>query len=101
MSPRDESKAATRAKVEEASRKLFEQLGYEPVTMRDIAQSAGVSTGALFSSFTGKAELFAKVIGRPAPTPEYVAGFLENIRLGQVFPADITDLRNDLIGRDL
>ena len=50
--------AATRADVVAAARRLFEKRGFESVTIRDVAAAAGMSTGAIFCSFDGKASLF-------------------------------------------
>ena len=36
--------------------------GYDAATVRDIAAAAGLSTGAVFASFTDKADLFGQVM---------------------------------------
>lgn len=56
------AKQRTREKVLEAAKRLFMERGYEGATIRDIAAGAGMSTGAVFASFTDKAELFNEVI---------------------------------------
>jgi TetR/AcrR family transcriptional regulator, cholesterol catabolism regulator len=53
---------ATRERVLAAARDLFEEMGYEPTTIRMVAQRAGVSVGSVFTSFTGKAELLSQVM---------------------------------------
>lgn len=55
---RDAQKAATRAKVLAAATDLFERVGFDGLTMRDLAQSAGLSTGAVFTNWTDKRALF-------------------------------------------
>lgn len=56
------AKQRTREKILEAARGLFNERGYEGATVRDIARAAGMSTGAVFASFTDKAELFDEII---------------------------------------
>lgn len=56
------AKARTRRKLIEAAKQLFMERGYEGATVRDIAASAGLSTGAVFASFSDKAELFNDVL---------------------------------------
>lgn len=63
LTARQAGKAATRAKVLVAGKARFEAIGYEAATIRDIAQAAGVSTGAVFCSFEGKAELYRAIYG--------------------------------------
>lgn len=61
---RVEAKEVTRAKVLDAAETLFARLGWEATTLRDVAASADVSTGAIFSSFADKAALFHAVLER-------------------------------------
>jgi len=56
------SKMRTRAKVMAAARALFSQHGYEAATIRDIARTAGMSTGAVFANFQDKSDLFEAVM---------------------------------------
>lgn len=70
---RAEQKAATRAILVRVSRHLFEAQGYEPVSIRDIAKAASMSTGAIFASFKGKRELYEEAVG---PIPPDVLRFL-------------------------
>lgn len=67
---RQQSKAATRAKVLAAAKALFETEGYVATTVREIAHAAGVSTGAVFCSWTGKAEVYREVFGHKPISPE-------------------------------
>lgn len=70
---RAEAALRTRAAVLAAAKTLFERHGYEAVTLRHVAGSAGVSTGAIFAHVKEKAALFEAAIGHPAPD---VAAFL-------------------------
>lgn len=56
------SKARTREKLLESAKRLFMTSGYDGATMRDIANDAGLSTGAVFANFADKADLFNEVI---------------------------------------
>jgi len=56
------AKARTREKLLESAKRLFMAHGYDGATMRDIANDAGLSTGAVFANFADKADLFNEVI---------------------------------------
>jgi AcrR family transcriptional regulator len=55
------AKQRTREKIVAAAKQLFSERGYDGATIRDIAKSAGMSTGAVFASFTDKSDLFAEI----------------------------------------
>jgi AcrR family transcriptional regulator len=59
---RAEQKLATRAKVLDAARDLFDHVGYEETTIRAIADKAGVSVGSVFTTFATKAEVLGQVM---------------------------------------
>jgi AcrR family transcriptional regulator len=56
--PKGDKRARTRAKLLEAARELTRQKGYEHTTMEDIAHRAGMTTGAIYSNFRNRDELF-------------------------------------------
>ena len=62
LTRRQQAKLRTRGKLLDAARELFAERGYEAATVRDIAAAADLSTGAVFASFTDKADLFNEVI---------------------------------------
>ena len=62
LTRRQLAKQRTRLKLLDAARELFADRGYEAATVRDIAAAANLSTGAVFASFTDKADLFNEVI---------------------------------------
>lgn len=64
MGVRDEQKQATREKVLEAARDLFNETGYEETTIRAIAERAGVSVGSVFTTFASKAEVLSHVMDK-------------------------------------
>lgn len=70
LNKREASKAATRAKVVSAAAKLFADDGYEKATIRDIAKSAKMSTGAVFANFKDKVALYTAIQGHAPVTTE-------------------------------
>jgi AcrR family transcriptional regulator len=62
MTRRALAKLRTRQRLLGAARRLFITRGYEAATIRDIASEADLSTGAVFASFSDKADLFNEVI---------------------------------------
>ena len=62
------AKARSRRKLLDAAKKLFMERGYEGATVRDIAAAADLSTGAVFASFSDKADLFNEVLLGDCPT---------------------------------
>ena len=55
-------KQRTRQRLLSAAKRLFIERGYDDATIRDIASAADLSTGAVFASFSDKAELFNDII---------------------------------------
>ena len=54
-------RAETRERVLDAAERLFLTRGYLAVTIDDIAEKAGFTRGAVYSSFAGKEDVFAAV----------------------------------------
>lgn len=59
---REQQKQATRGRVMDAARDLFDHVGYEETTIRAIAEKAGVSVGSVFTTFSSKADILSQVI---------------------------------------
>jgi AcrR family transcriptional regulator len=55
---REQSKAATRDRLLAAARRVFAARGFHGASVEEIAADAGYSTGALYSNFDGKENLF-------------------------------------------
>jgi AcrR family transcriptional regulator len=55
---REQSRAQTRERLLEASRAVFARSGFHGASVDEIAAAAGYSTGALYSNFDGKEDLF-------------------------------------------
>lgn len=83
---RADKKAETRRRLIEAAACLFDTLGYEQADLRTITAKAGLTTGAVFSTFRlGKTDLYAAIYGHPPVTPERGRELLlENQRLRQL-----------------
>ncbi len=61
---REQSKAATREKLLDAARQVFAARGFHGASVEEIAAEAGFSTGALYSNFDGKEDLFLVLMDR-------------------------------------
>jgi AcrR family transcriptional regulator len=85
-------KARSRQSLLAAAKRLFMERGYEGATVREIAAAAGLSTGAVFASFSDKSDLFNEVlladleeqvrlmreaVAAPGPTTERLKRLLE------------------------
>ena len=55
-------KQATRNRVIDAARELFDTQGYQGTTIREIARHAGVSVGSVFTTFASKGEVLSQVM---------------------------------------
>jgi len=55
---REQSRANTRERLLRAARTVFARGGFHGASVEEIASEAGFSTGALYSNFTGKEDLF-------------------------------------------
>jgi TetR/AcrR family transcriptional regulator, cholesterol catabolism regulator len=62
VSLRRDQKEATRQRVLEAARELFDAEGYEQTTVRSIARRAEVSVGSVFTTFSCKRDILAQVM---------------------------------------
>jgi AcrR family transcriptional regulator len=61
---REESRANTRERLLSAARSAFARSGYHAASVEEIASEAGFSTGALYSNFDGKEDLFLALMER-------------------------------------
>jgi AcrR family transcriptional regulator len=87
--PQQARSIATRARLVEAAKECLVAHGYAGASTAVVAQAAGVSQGALFKHFPGKAQLFG------AASASILAGFVEAfrveaaVRLGERRPRSI------------
>jgi AcrR family transcriptional regulator len=63
---RDEQKALTRRRLFDAAEVVFAQRGYHGASVEEIAREAGATTGALYSNFASKEDLFLGLFERIA-----------------------------------
>jgi AcrR family transcriptional regulator len=61
---REQSKANTRERLLLAARRVFARSGFHGASVEEIASEAGFSTGALYSNFNGKEDLFLVLMER-------------------------------------
>jgi AcrR family transcriptional regulator len=59
---RQSQKEATRQRVLDAARDLFDSYGYQGTTIREIARRAQVSVGSVFTTFASKGEILSEVM---------------------------------------
>ena len=56
--PKGDKRERTRAALLEAARAVIREKGYERTTLEDVAQRAGMTTGAIYGNFKNRDELF-------------------------------------------
>jgi AcrR family transcriptional regulator len=56
--PKGDKRQRTRAKLLEAARALIREKGYERTTLEEIAERAGMTTGAIYGNFKNRNDLF-------------------------------------------
>jgi AcrR family transcriptional regulator len=61
---REQSRANTRERLLAAARSVFARAGFHGASVEEIASEAGFSTGALYSNFDGKEDLFLVLMER-------------------------------------
>ena len=55
---REQTKAANRAAILEAARAVFNDMGYDAATVRDIIRRTGLSVGAFYNYYRSKEEVY-------------------------------------------
>lgn len=61
---RHQRQLETRAALLDAAERCFAERGYDAVSVPEIARAAGYTTGAVYSNFSGKEELFLALMER-------------------------------------
>src|SRR6476661_8912758 len=62
LNPRDDPRDQTRDRLVAAAADVFAEKGYDRAGVQEIARRAGLTTGAIYGRFTGKAELLHAAI---------------------------------------
>jgi AcrR family transcriptional regulator len=78
--PKGDKRDRTRAKLLEATRSLIREKGYEHTTLEEIAERAGMTTGAIYGNFRNRDELFIS-LGQT-----YWAPIRPQVKPGSTFP---------------
>ena len=78
--PKGDKRERTRGKLLEAARSLIRERGYEHTSLDAIAERAGMTTGAIYSNFKNRDELFLS-LGQT-----YWAPIKPNVRPRATFP---------------
>ena len=68
---RRETQAQTRARLVAAAAQVFSTRGFAPSSLRQVAEEAGLTTGAIYSNFQSKAELAVAVLDEQLHRPQY------------------------------
>jgi AcrR family transcriptional regulator len=63
---RDEQRALTRRRLLDAAEVVFARRGFHGASVDEIAREAGATTGALYSNFSGKEDVFLALFERSA-----------------------------------
>jgi len=91
---------ARRAEIVAAARRCFSRDGFHQTSMPDIAQEAGVSTGAPYRYFSGKEEIILEIAGdafRVIFEPvERLVGSAEVPTVADLVSASIDSIRSDV-----
>ena len=78
MAQRKDKSQAMREKILNTATQLFIQKGSEKTSMQDIAQTAGISKGAIYHHFKSKDEIVLAVLRSPQRYPQ-PRGSLRNL----------------------
>ncbi len=93
--------SATKEKIMKAGLKLFSQKGFSITGIKDIAQTAGISTGLIYRHFSTKEELFAELLKNTIEELSKAIRFLESDGSpAQTFNELTSDLLKDIQSSD-
>lgn len=102
--PKGDKRERTRATLLEAARALIREKGYERTTLEEVANRAGMTTGAIYGNFKNRDELFI-ALGQTywAPVKPHIrpgATFAEAMRaLAKATLAAVDERRPAAVGR--
>ncbi len=93
----DKMSLATKKKIMEAGLKLFSQKGFSMTSIKDIAQTAGISTGLIYRHFSSKDELFGELLENTIRELSKAIQFLSShVSPLQAFAEMTSDLLKDI-----
>jgi AcrR family transcriptional regulator len=96
--PRRRRPELTRDKLLAAAVDLFAERGYDRVRVRDIAERAGVTTGAIYSHYPDMATLLADAAGRAV---DHAVEAVADVAPGALRKAMLETARTTSVGRRL
>ena len=102
--PKGDKRDRTRAQLLEAARSLIREKGHENTTLEEIAEKAGMTTGAIYGNFKNREDLFvalAQAYWRPIrPKVKAGANFADVMRaIADATIAAIQDRQPVVVGR--
>jgi AcrR family transcriptional regulator len=88
----------TREALLDAASEVFARRGYEAGTLEEIASTAGLTTGAIYSNFGGKQDLFLAVLERRNSrlTEHYTVQLAGHKSMSPLALADVAQLWTDV-----
>jgi AcrR family transcriptional regulator len=102
--PKGDKRARTRATLLEAARQVIREKGYERTTLQDVADRAGMTSGAIYGNFRNREELFIALADaywapvKPLIKPD--STFAEKMRaMAEATMAAIPERRGAAVGR--
>ena len=104
MGKKGDKRERTRAKLLEAARELIREKGYARTTLQEVAERAGMTSGAIYGNFKNRDELFtslAEVYWAPIrPKVKAGASFAEVMQaLAAATVAALPDRQKAAVGR--
>ncbi len=98
---RSERQEQTRELLLDAAATVFARRGYHEASVEEIASEAGFSTGAVYSNFTGKEELFLALADREVEKQvAEIRDVAESVEAGGEAAAEAGRRFQDLLKRD-
>ena len=102
--PKGDKRIRTRAKLLKAARDVIREKGYERTTLNDVAERAGMTSGAIYGNFKNREDLFIALADaywppvKPLIKPD--SSFAEKMRaMAEATIAAIPDRRLAAVGR--
>ncbi|WP_052088213.1 TetR family transcriptional regulator [Paenibacillus wynnii] len=101
MSPKisDDQKEQRRRKILEAAKQVFIDKGYEPATLKDIVEEAGMSRGWIYLYFQTKEEIFEALLDlQDSEYERYIESLLaEKPLIWEVIQTTFTQQKKELL----
>lgn len=91
----DEYRESQRARIADSALRVFARKGFQKTSMADIIADSGMSAGAIYAYFPGKADIIAEVAGRVLGTR---IASIERLAVRETLPAPSDLIRTILSG---